>query len=256
MSDRFTCLLAPLLDLVFPPRCVARACRRAGHWLCQDCLDRVRPLPDLHCPRCAEPWPREAGLCAACRADAPDFSGAFCLGLYEGPLMDAVHALKYRGLRAVARPLGAAMAQAMLWADWPPSVPGVTRPLQVLALPSHPRRVLRRGVDHSAALAGALSTSLGWPLAPRRLHRRRATADQVGLGIHERRANVADAFASGPWEGESLLLVDDVLTTGATARAAAAALKRAGAGGIWLATLARAAPAFAERPGLGPQQSL
>ena len=256
MFDALQRLFAPLLDLVFPPRCVVRGCRAAGGWLCQACLNKIRPLPEPHCLRCAEPWLVRPGLCANCLADAPDFSGAFCLGLYEGPLLDAVHALKYRGLRAVANPLGGALAQAMLWADWPPADRASAGPPLVLALPSHPRRVLRRGVDHSAVIARSLADRLGWPLAPERLHRRRATADQVGLSIQERRANMADAFISAAWEGQDLLLVDDVLTTGATARAAAQALRRAGAGTVWLATLARAAASLRQRPGPGPRQSL
>lgn len=250
MFDRFSRLWAPLIDLVYPPRCVARGCRAPGAWLCPTCLDRIRPLPELRCPRCAEPWLTRAELCPACRADAPDFSAAFCLGLYEGPLMDAVQALKYRGLRAVARPLAASTAQAMRWADWPPAAPGDSPPL-VLALPSHPRRVRGRGVDHASVIAGDLAASLGWPLAPRRLRRRRITADQVGLSLRERRVNMAGAFVSAPWEGQDLLLVDDVLTTGATARAAAEALRLAGAGRLWLVTLARAAPACRDDPGTG-----
>lgn len=235
-------LLAALLDLLFPPRCVVSACRRRGHWLCPDCWDAMRPLPARRCPRCAELMLGAGDACPTCLAHPPAFDAAFALGVYDGSLREALHALKYLGRRPVARLLAGASAQAMVWADWPSGAADRSAPLTVLPLPCHQSRSRERGLDHAGLLAAGVARTLAWPLCPGRLRRVRPTRRQVGLSPEERRANLERAFASLPWSGEDLLLVDDVLTTGASADAAARALKAAGAGRVYVLAMARAAP--------------
>lgn len=242
-------IVGALLDFLFPPRCVVAACACRGYWICPDCLDRIRPLPAWRCPVCAELKLEAGGICPGCVRHPPAFDSAFALGVYEGSLREALHGLKYRGQRPLATVLARAAAQALHWAEWPAARDGAFGPPTLVALPCHPTRSRERGLDHAQLLARELASCLGWPVDPGRLRRVRATRRQVGLSPEERRANLRAAFLSQPWQGQDLLLVDDVLTTGASADAAAQALKAAGAGKVHVLAMARAAP-FVDAPTL------
>jgi ComF family protein len=219
-----------LLDLVWPPRCAA--CRAAVREepFCDVCADAVDPLPP-GCARCGRPGPD--ALCGACRAAPPAFDAVRAGGLFGGPLADAIHALKYRDRPALARPLGAWLAARA------PVPPGAV----VVSVPLARGRRLERGYDQAALLADALARAAG--ARGRRLRaalrRVREGPPQVGRTREERARNVADAFEAGAAvAGKDVVLVDDVVTTGATADAAAAALRRAGARSIVVVALARA----------------
>jgi ComF family protein len=222
-------LLSGVLEVLYPPRCVVHGCGRRGAWLCSTCLARVESVPEPRCGRCGAPL--GPGGCADCRALAPQFERAAAVGLYTGPLRDAIHALKYGRVAALAVPLGRLAAEAVQ--TWPAAT--------VMPIPSHRQRVAGRGVDHSRLLANAVAQHLGWPFAADAVTRGQPTRPQVGLSAAARRANVADAFVVHHPPARRILLVDDVLTTGATASACAAALRAAGAGEVAVCTVARAA---------------
>lgn len=160
-------------------------------------------------------------------------------------MKEAIHALKYDRLHAAARPLGRMLAAAIaqLAADVPAE-------LLVVPVPLHRSKHSQRGFNQARSLArealAALRTThphLKLTLAPSALMRLRPTGSQAGLTPRQRRLNVRGAFSvteHAAVAGKHLLLVDDILTTGATARAAAGALARAGAASVWVATLARA----------------
>jgi ComF family protein len=166
-------------------------------------------------------------------------------GTYDGRLRDAIHALKYDRLRPAARNLGAMLAEAI--AQLLPEAP---TDMLVVPVPLHRTKNRQRGFNQARALAQAAIESLAkthpaWKLrlAPSTLMRLRATETQAGLTPTQRRKNVRGAFkVSDPAavRGQNVLLVDDILTTGATARAAAQSLMRAGAASVYVATLARA----------------
>jgi ComF family protein len=175
----------------------------------------------------------------------PRFVRAVAYGLYQGKMKAAIHALKYGRLHPAARGLGQMLAEAIarLAGEAPAE-------MLVVPVPLHRSKLAGRGFNQARALAeqalGILRESHPeWhlTLAPSTLMRLRPTVSQAGLSSRGRRLNVRGAFTvSDPATAASkhILLVDDILTTGATARAAALALTRAGAASVWVATLARA----------------
>ncbi len=222
-----------LLDMLLPPRCLARGCDQGGTWLCDACIALATPTPDQACPTCLEARTR-GGPCVRCSVERPAIREAHAVGKHVGPLRDALIALKYRGRTCVAPRLAELMANPV-------------RPLAdrsdviVVPVPSHPRRVRRRGVDVPRLLARSIAPLGTWEFAPDALQRVRNTPTQVGLDRASRAANVAGAFAAqGLPSGHLVLLVDDVLTTGATANACARTLQSGGCGAVVLVVLSRA----------------
>jgi ComF family protein len=243
-----------LLVGLYPARCVACAEPLPGEpaapdeWLCTLCRATLLPIGADRCPRCGRPRPGLPGLaraggpaprraaepCGACRARPPPFSEARAAFEYGAALADAVRRLKYRRAPDLAGPL-AALAGPVLG----PSVAADV----LVPVPLHVRRLRQRGYNQSALLAAELARAWARPLVPDALRRTRATAPQVEQPTPSaREANVRDAFAVRRPEavvGRRVVLVDDVLTTGATAAACARALRRAGAADVMVRTLAR-----------------
>jgi ComF family protein len=233
-----------LLDLVFAPVCAG--CRtpvptaREERLVCGVCWSRLRPLPAPRCERCWTPLPAD-GACRGCPeipAGVRAVRSAFLLGEEARAL---VHALKYGGWSALARPLAHRMAELPLPAD-------VAREARVVVpVPTSPVRLRERGYNQAALLAAEYAVRTGRCVESGLLLRMRASETQTTLHPGERRANVAGAFSVPPARadslaGEHLLLVDDVWTTGATARACARALLDAGARVVSVVTFARVLP--------------
>lgn len=202
-----------------------------GSWpFCEGCRATLQALGPPWCQRCGRPAPVAVDRCRGC--PPPPVSVARSPFLYAGPARAAIHRLKFSGWRSVA----AALADAMVAID-PPAVDAVTW------VPLARRRLAERGYDQARALAGAVGVRLGSPVL--RLTRRSvATAPQARRPGDERRTAMRGAFepvrrhvATIP---RSVILVDDVLTTGATAAACAEALASAGVREVVLLTAARA----------------
>ncbi len=173
----------------------------------------------------------EEGRCALCRSGLRGFDAAYCFGSYEGTLRELIHLYKYSRMKPLAKPLGAMLATAL---------PRDQEFDAVAAVPLHWRKRWQRGFNQSELLAKLIARRCGIPVK-HPVRRRKATEVQAGLSNTRRRQNVAGAFAGkkGAARGLRILLIDDVMTTGATASACAGALKRAGARSVTLLTLAR-----------------
>ena len=175
----------------------------------------------------------ENGRCALCRHGLTGFDAAFAYGEYEGPLRKLIHEFKYSGVTPLAGKLAPLLSGAL---------PREQTFDVIVPMPLHWRKRLERGFNQSELLAKDLSRRTGIPVA-NSLRSRKSTAPQAGLTRAQRRTNVAGAFEANGSErinGGYVLLIDDVLTTGATAAVCAAVLKRAGARRVTVLTLARA----------------
>jgi ComF family protein len=171
-------------------------------------------------------------VCLTCSEGLRGYDCAFVYGGYDGPLRRMVHVMKYERVESLAAPLGA-MALRALPREMPHDL--------VVAMPMHWFRRYQRGFNQAELLARVVASRLGLPLAAPVA--RRWCTRQSGLTLAERRRNVGTSFqVRRPLEvsGKRVLLVDDVLTTGATAAACGRELKRAGAAHVTLLTLARA----------------
>lgn len=213
-----------VVDALYPRRCLG--CGRFGVLLCRACLEAARrPNPRDCCSNCSAWWAPD-DLCPRCRFWETTLDGCRAAFAFEGIARRAVHALKYLYVRDIAPAMAAEIA------------PLADRFDVVAPIPLHASRRRERGYNQAELLAEACSL----PLLPGRLQRVRRTKQQVGRGLNERRANVRGAFAyvGKPLAGMRIALVDDVVTSGATALACAAVLKDHGARTVHVLAFARA----------------
>lgn len=232
--------LRGLLDLLLPaacPLCGGSPEQGATEVLCAACLDGIHPPDSACCPRCALPYPLPFGhdhLCEDCLRHEPPFLWTRCLGWYEGTLRQAVQRFKYHGAVHLDRPLGRLLATSLEQARTS------FRPDLLIAVPLCRQRLRERTYNQSLLLARELGRHWRLPAPSRQLRRVRPTPPQQGLTARERRRNLKGAFAlAEPLDGERVLLVDDVMTTGATARECGATLLAGGASAVAVAVLAR-----------------
>ena len=230
--------LAGLLEVVFPPSCMAcDAVLRARGFFCEDCAPLLLEVGPVHCARCSEPGLFPRALCPRCMKTRPRFDRAFAPYEHDGAIARAIHRFKYEDRPELAGPLA-----ELLELESRPFLS--TAPVHVCPIPLHGARYRARRYDQATLLAAALcSVRPGLVLADGLLVRTRATERQVGLSDEARIANVRGAFEARGGVA-SVLLVDDVMTTGATADAAARALKGAGVRCVEVLTLCRAKRVF------------
>jgi ComF family protein len=218
--------------------------------VCDQCWNDLPEQSNHLCSRCGESLSvsdfgeGNEPQCRPCRMVAPDFEIAVAHGLYTGTMRSMLHLLKYDGIEPIATRLGALLAAKVA------AIKGLPAGMLVIPVPLYEGKKRERGFNQSELLAWAVCAAMRklcpeWEggLAPRVLIRQRATASQAGLTLHVRRRNLRGVFSVQEPErlrGRDVLLIDDIYTTGATARACSAALKKAGAASVWVATVARA----------------
>lgn len=232
-----------LIDLLFPPHCVA--CHNLGAWLCANCLNEVETISPPVCQRCGLPsdapqtFDVTSSVCVRCQTRPLGLDRLRAYAFHAGPLRQAIHQFKYDDLRALAGPLGQLMC-----IGWSSLTPPGLKIDAIVPVPLHPSRQRQRGYNQAALLAAEVGAQLQIPVREEQLIRTRATAPQVDLSAEARRDNVRGAFRSTGSElsGKHVMLIDDVCTTGSTLESACATLREAGVRSVWAYTLARAKP--------------
>lgn len=217
--------LAPVIQALWPARCAVCEAHTPHPGLCARCLEQAGPREGPRCRVCDQALPMEAPAhrCGRCLARAPAFDRAWGVFDYAGPFGDALRHGKYGRRPEVVAGLGRALRAHL------PGLLLLDPPAAVVPVALHPRRVAKRRFDVPLVLAHAVAAGLGVPLARRALRRLHDTPEQAGLDEKARRRNMRGAFGARGAVPEDVLLVDDVITTGATADAAARALRKGGA---------------------------
>jgi ComF family protein len=206
------------LDFLFPPRCVS--CGRWGHRLCPECQGRITWLVPPLCTRCGSPLDALRPTSHTCIHE-PGLRAVRSAALFDGPMRDALHALKYRRDIGLAEVLAGLLLPVWQPLGWRAEV--------IIPIPLGARRARERGYNQAALIADAFGERIAAPVPEKWLVRSRETASQVGLSLVERHSNVAGAFSAQEVNRRTILLLDEVCTTGATLEAAAHALREAGA---------------------------
>ncbi len=205
-----------LLDLIFPPRCLV--CGRVDTPWCPQCQSTLATLP----------------INPVTRRTAPPLRGIIATAPHTGLLRTYVHGLKYENARYLAAPLGNRLARCIHAYKMTYDT--------IAAVPLHVQRQHERGYNQSKLLTQVAATYLNKPDSSAAIVREQHTRPQVGLSRSQRQSNVSGAFrAANSFQGQRVLLVDDVYTTGATLQACAQALANRGAAAVYAVTLTAAA---------------
>jgi ComF family protein len=239
----FKTFLNSLLDFIFPPFCASchkRMPEGQRGLICSPCWDQAERWEGMRCQRCgaAVSQMNEPQLCPGCLIEDWACDDIRTIGPFRQPLSEAVHLLKYSDRRSAAASLAAQMLKPLSAAS---EYQGADL---IIAVPLHPARQRERGYNQAHLLAVHLSKALGKSSPENVVKRAKHTKTQTRLNKQERRENVKDIFTVKKPElvkGKTVILVDDVLTTGATIGSCARALKEAGAVKV-LALTAAAAP--------------
>lgn len=219
------------LDLLFPPNCAG--CGKPGARWCDDCQKALVLIPSPICDVCGTPQKKD-GICPACLIARPPFYSLRSWAVFDKPIREALHRLKYRRDIGLGDALSNHLVPFMKTLNWDVDM--------VVPVPLSNQRYKERGYNQIALVAHPFSLQMRLVYSSKVLARKKHTISQVGLSATERKKNVEGAFWADAklTTGKSILLMDDVATTGSTIAAAASALTEAGASRVYALTLARA----------------
>jgi competence protein ComFC len=223
-----------VLDLLFPKRCLG--CDRLGSYICEDCLNRLKTVKTPICPMCEKPsmFGQTHGKCQSLEG----MDGLISVFDYRGIMRRMVKTYKYKYVSDLTGVL-AELIQS--FADFTPIA---KKSWLVVGVPLHPRRERWRGFNQARELGKGIAADFGWNFAEGVINRTRYIKPQMTLSGKERRQSLMGAFALGKKgnlaKKASIVLIDDVWTTGATMRECTKVLKQGGTAEVWGLTLARA----------------
>jgi ComF family protein len=228
--------LGALLNLLFPSKCPVCGNESDNHLynpFCTKCWRGIEKYSGPACNICGIPTISSLTItCELCLKTKPPFSKVLYYGVYDGVLKEAIHLLKFNGVKRLSKPLSLMLYELSI-----PKVDGI------IPVPLHHKRLCQREFNQTASISRHLSKNLKIPLMLNVLKKSKETPPQTDVTGKERLKNIKNAFtASEKVRGLDLLLIDDVITTGATVRECAKALTKAGAKSVTVAALARSMP--------------
>ena len=219
-----------ILNATLPASCLLCTADSQGKLLCPPCIGDLPRLPAALCPLCATQT-THGERCGACLHEPPNFDRTLALYQYDFPVDRIIHAMKYGHQLAVTDWSAGRLAELLGTEEYDCIIP----------LPLHPERLRERGFNQSAEIARNLGICLKFPVDRSNVLRTRPTPPQAEQALKERRRNVRGAFeCRTDFTGKRLLLIDDVMTTGATVNECARILKLHGAALVTVAVIARA----------------
>ena len=224
------------LQWMTPPYCLLCPDQpESRNGLCHDCWHGLPFIRDPQCQYCARALSRP-GICGQCQQRRPAYDSTIAPLAYEDPVNEMLCALKYRQHLSFARPIASVMVDAAI-------TQRQKRPDKLCAVPMTSRALRKRGLNQSVFIARFISRALGIPLCASLLKKTRHTDQQSGLSAKHRQSNLAGAFlCRRRLDGQHVVLIDDILTTGATANEISKILKTAGAARVDLWACARTHP--------------
>ncbi len=233
-------LIWTAIDWVYPPAC--GGCEKPGVRWCADCQAQVTAPNGQLCPLCGQKE-SHGSICSICHQSNPGCMDVRSWGMFQGPLREAVHRLKYQRDIGLAESFTTKLVDLLVELGWNVNM--------VTAVPLSRQRLKQRGYNQAGLLGWPLAKALRVSFASQAVARIRNTGTQVGLSIKERQLNVGNAFRADPHmvRGKDVLIIDDVLTTGATMQACARSIVEAGAHSVYGMTLAKT-PFHGRRPDL------
>lgn len=232
MESRFKDLGWKILDLLFPPSCAG--CGKWGSRYCAECITKTNLIQTPICKTCGEPVSDIAdSICGNCIDDDIYFEAVRSWARFEPPLQNAIHRLKYKNDIGLAEVLVEHLYPILVNMDWEIDL--------VVPVPLDQDRLKARGYNQSSLLGKSLAKKVKITFSDKAIQRKKITRTQIGLTKEERKDNVRDAFQVylPVVTGKNILVVDDVITTGATLNACSKELRIAGANVVFGLTVAR-----------------
>lgn len=223
------------LDLLFPPVC--GGCGKVGQRWCLDCQERVPRVNAPFCEKCGIPITgAAANLCEKCNLNLPTYRMMRSWAIFDSPVQNALHTMKYRRNIGLGDMIAMQMTEFFCSLQWHVQV--------IIPVPLGKNRLKERGYNQTALVARPLAHEVGILYLPQALRKIRETRSQVGLTVSQRQENVRQAYEANPElvKHRSILLMDDVATTGSTISACTESLLSAGAQEVYVLTIARALP--------------
>jgi ComF family protein len=229
-------ILNVLLDLIFPQQCLICG-KLNSNFLCENCLSMVELVQGPICSICGKPRDKyfKADLCEDCAREKPPFALARSAAIYSGVMKDAIHHLKFNNRKSLSSPLGKIFAASVKTSNIPLDCVDI-----VIPVPLSRQRQRQRSFNQSELLARDLAKACELEFSFESLSKIKDTRPQFDLDRRERLVNEIGAYEARGVKNLTVLLIDDIYTTGSTAREASKALMIAGAKEVYVLTLARA----------------